>query len=151
MVSNGFKMINIKRGQTSVEFLLLVGLVSLVLMASLTLLLNFARSSTDEIVINQIDTIGKKITDNAEMLSVYGYPARRVLDFSFPENLNNLTIAGGKTLYFNVALTERTTYMGFYSNANISANFSESDFTKGDKRFLLKVSECEDKVMIERW
>ena len=145
------KMIQAKKGQSSLEFLMIVGIVSVVLMTSLVVLLNFARGSTDEIVMNQIDTIGNTITENAEMLLIYGYPARRTVEFSFPANVRNMTLTGDHILHFEVSLTGRTTYMGYHSNVNISADFDERDFMVGERQFLMRVSEDEDKIIIERW
>lgn len=141
-----------KKAQVSLEFLMVTGFIMLVMMGSLSFLLHFAQTSTDEFVTRRVNDIGKKITNNAELLGVYGAPARKVLVFSFPPRVINMSIENDHFLFLLVQTKEGSKkYYGFYSSYNITGNFDERDYVEGKHSFLLQVNETIDEVRVSRW
>ncbi|MFW6449519.1 MAG: hypothetical protein ACOCZ6_00565 [Nanoarchaeota archaeon] len=141
---------NTKRAQVSLEFLLVTALIMMIMMGSLSFLLFFAQSSTDRFVQDRVQDIGKTMVKNAELLTVYGPPAKRVVDFNFPPRVLNMTIEDDHYLFIKVQMISGPTqhYM-FYSSYNMSGEFEERDFSEGRHSFLLEANETE--VKVKRW
>lgn len=142
----------VKKAQVSVEFLLVSGFIMMIMMGSLVLVMNFAKTSTDEFITKSVNSIGNTMVNNAELLGVYGNPARKVLEFSFPPRISNMSVENDHYLFFEVQTRAGSTkYYGFYSSYNISADFKEKDYIEGKHRFLLEVNSSAEEVRIERW
>ncbi|MBN2458051.1 hypothetical protein JXB31_02885 [Candidatus Woesearchaeota archaeon] len=138
-----------KKSQSSVEMVIVVGISLGVLLVSSFMLYNYALYSTNKIISDRVDDIGKSITQTAQIVDAYGVPARRVVEYNFPRGIKNMTIVGGNVLYFDMQLIGMESTQGYFSEVNITGSFLEDDYEEGKKKFRI---ECiGEQVIVERW
>ncbi len=87
-----------KKGQSSIEFLLIIGVAFTMLVPSMFFFSKYMDKSSEGIAGNQINQIGNELINVIETMYYYGKDAKTVYRVSFPEGVSGLKI------------TERTTF-----------------------------------------
>jgi len=83
---------NRKKGQSSVEYLSIVGIALLMLVPATILFTNYTRSTNDEIVANQYNLIGTTILEKAEEMYVLGEDSWVTIQVMLPESIIDSSI-----------------------------------------------------------
>ena len=76
-----------KEAQVSVEYLIIIGFVTLITIPLIIIYYTFTQESTDDINSVQIDQIGKKIVDAAESVYYLGEPSQTTIRVKIPPNV----------------------------------------------------------------
>lgn len=92
-----------QRGQSSIEFLIVISFGLLILIPALVIFFNYSKTTNDQVVSNQINLIGNEIMGAAEEMHVIGPGSWVTLDVSFPTTFDKAVIRtnGGEDLVFH--------------------------------------------------
>jgi len=137
-----------KRGQSSVEFLLIVSLALFLLIPALALFTDFIQKTSGDLVVSHVEEIGNTMVANVQTVYFYGPGAMIVLDVNMPENVVNMTIENDNFLIITVEIEGRTSDFLFYSDAPMQANISSTYYSPGLKH--MKIEAIEGGVLLER-
>ena len=82
-----------RNSQMSVEYMIIIGFVTVITIPLLIIYYTFTQDSKDEISSAQIDQIAKTISDSAESVYYFGEPSQTNLKINMPDNvvLSNLS------------------------------------------------------------
>jgi hypothetical protein len=81
------------------EYLVIVGFVAVIVIPIILLFYAYADRTEDEIISNQLQKIGLKISDSAEAMYYLGEPSRTRLKAYFPKNINNITVGNNELVF----------------------------------------------------
>ena len=90
------------KGQSSLEYLLIVGITFAIIIPTTYLFYNYSKESSQEISDSQITKIGRDIVDTAELIFYSGQGSKTTLQLNIPKNVEKALIIDGKELVFNV-------------------------------------------------
>lgn len=91
-----------KKGQVSMEYLLVLGFLLLLLIPLLVLYNSTQKDTQDQLVEAQARKVGNLIRDAAERVYFAGEPAQETLQLQFPRNIKNITFTNA-SMYFTLA------------------------------------------------
>ena len=82
-----------RNSQMSVEYMIIIGFVTVITIPLLIIYYTFTQDSKDDISSAQIDQIAKTISDSAESVYYFGEPSQTNLKINMPDNvvLSNLS------------------------------------------------------------
>ncbi len=112
------------KGQSSLEYLLIVALTFAVIVPSAYLFFSYSKESSDEIKDSQVVKIGKDIVDAAESIFYSGEGSKTMLELNIPDNVRSVVIIDGKELVFNVSSASGISEILFISAVNITTSGS---------------------------
>ena len=138
-----------KRGQVSIETLFVVGISTILLIPAMYLFYDFLSVSSEEIVSNQIQQIGKSFVENSKKMYYYGDKSKIIVDYSFPDNIENMSIDDTNTLIFNISTKEGFKEYTFRFGINVTGIFNKTHFNRGYKSFEFKTINGGDLVSIK--
>lgn len=104
-----------KKGQTSVEFLAVVGIAMLMIVPATALFMSHTRTSTDQIISEQMNNIGNRIMGKAEEMYIAGQDSWATITVNFPEALTETEISGNRELFFTYDSHKGPTQAVFFS------------------------------------
>jgi len=84
-----------KKGQISVEFALLIGFITFLLLATIGIAYYYSGSAKNQIKVNSIDKVGKKIADTADSICFLGPPSKATIRISIPEGVQEAILLEG--------------------------------------------------------
>lgn len=111
-----------KKGQSSLEYLLIVALTFAIIVPTTYLFYNYSKESSQEITDAQITKLGRSIVDSAESIFYSGQGSKTVLELNVPENVYSAQIIDGRELVFNVTTTFGISEIVFFSSVNMSTS-----------------------------
>jgi len=76
-----------KRGQVSVEFALLIGFVTFLLIAIIGIAYNYSGMAGTQIRVNSMDKVGKKLGDTIDSICYLGQPSKATIQLTVPEGV----------------------------------------------------------------
>lgn len=85
--------------QVSVEYLVIVGFVAVIVIPMLLIFYTYADRTEDEVISNQVNKIGLKVSDAAEAMYYLGEPSRTKVRAYFPKNINNITVGNNELVF----------------------------------------------------
>jgi uncharacterized protein (UPF0333 family) len=91
-----------KEGQISVEYLVIIGFVTVITIPLIIIYHNFTQESSEEISSTQINQISKKIVDAAESVYYIGEPSQTTIRLNIPENVVLVNFSSAKELVFRI-------------------------------------------------
>ena len=109
------------KGQSSLEYLLIVALTFAIIIPTTYLFYNYSRQSTQEITDAQITKLGRSIVDTAESIFYSGQGSKTTLELNVPDNVLGASIIDGRELVFNISSDMGTSEIVFFSSVNITA------------------------------
>ena len=108
-----------KRGQSSVEFLLVTG-IGLVLLTAVAMgYLTYTRASEDKMRVQQVQDIGNSIMQQANRVNSWGGNSWLPVDVTMPNNVLAIYTVDNNTLVFDVATKEGTISHPIFSTVTI--------------------------------
>ena len=81
-----------KKGQVSIEYLMLFGFILLILSTLLITSIFYTRDVEDSVVLNQVDAIAREITTTADSIYYYGAPSKTTIVAFMPKQIRNVSI-----------------------------------------------------------
>ena len=91
-----------KDAQISVEYLVIIGFVTVITIPLIIIYYTFTQQSNDEITSSQISQIAKKIVDAAESVYYMGEPSQTALRINMPGNVISANLSSGKEIVFKI-------------------------------------------------
>ncbi|MFH1063864.1 MAG: hypothetical protein V1729_02170 [Candidatus Woesearchaeota archaeon] len=88
-----------KTAQVSMEYLVIVGFIAVMVIPMILIFYSYADRTEDEIISNQLQKIGLKVSDSAEAMYYLGEPSRTRIRSYFPKNINNITIGSNEITF----------------------------------------------------
>ena len=114
-----------KRGQVSVEYLIIVGFVTFLIIGILGIALVYSTSIEDRIKNIQMNNFANKVISTSESVFYAGEPSKLTLEVYLPEDIKNVTIQENN-LFIVVGTSTGTNILSFGSNVPISGDLSYS-------------------------
>lgn len=133
-----------KRGQISVEYLVIAGFVMALVIGVLGAGLVYSSKLQDTVNLNQLSTFANKITQSAESVYYSGEPSRVTITAYLPNGVSSIQIVSND-LIFNVRTATGVNKMSYSSKVplELSGTFNPSS---GVKRFQLRA--LSDRVIL---
>ena len=136
----------IKRGQISLEYLIVVGFVMFAVIILLGVSLFYASSVQDQIKINQLSTFANKVINSAESVYYAGEPSKVTITAFLPMGVQNFNIISN-SLNFSFVTSSGTSVIAFESKVPLlDSNFPLSSLNEGTR--ILTVTADSDSVSI---
>ncbi len=118
-----------KEAQISVEYLVIIGFVTVVTIPLIMIYYTFTQESNEEIASSQISQISKKIVDAAESVYYVGEPSQTTLRINMPDNVLVINFSSGKEVVFRVRSGTGEADIVQTTSVNISGNLSTNKGT----------------------
>jgi hypothetical protein len=109
------------KGQSSLEYLLIVGLTFAIIVPTTYLFYNYSKESSQEIADAQIIQFGRTLVDTAESIFYSGQGSKTVLDMNVPEKITSAVIIDGKEFVLNMSTSFGISEIVFFSSVSITA------------------------------
>lgn len=143
----------VRKGQSSVEYLFIVGISLLVIIPTSFLFLSYSKNSEDAVVSSQINRVGTDIMQSVEEVFIIGNNSWVTLEVSLPSNVKNVTIYGESELVIHYFSQTGVSDAVFFSDINITNSTNcltecVVDLTGGKNS--LRVSSLGDEVSLTR-
>ena len=91
-----------KEAQISVEYMVIIGFVTIITIPLIIIYYTFTQEANDEITSSQISQIAKKIVDAAESVYYMGEPSQTALRINMPGNVISANLSSGKEIVFKI-------------------------------------------------
>ena len=88
-----------QKSQISVEYMLVVGFVTIITIPLLLIYMTFNQDSNAEIASSQLDQVIKKIADASESMYYLGEPSQTTLLLSIPANVVSANLSSSEIVY----------------------------------------------------
>ena len=111
-----------KEAQISLEYMILIGFVTVITIPLIIIYYTFTQESGDEINSVQILQIAKKIVDAAESVYYLGEPSQTTLRVNIPNNVVGTNLSTGKEVVFRIKTKAGEVDIGQSSSVNISGS-----------------------------
>ena len=111
-----------KEGQISVEYMVIIGFVTIITIPLIIIYYTFTQEANDEITSSQISQIAKKIVDAAESVYYIGEPSQTALRINMPDNVISADLSSGKEVVFRVRSGIREADIVQTTSVNISGS-----------------------------
>ena len=108
------------KGQSSLEYLLVVALTFAVIVPATYLLYNYSKESSQEISDARVMQIGRTIVDTSESIFYNGQGSKTVLEINVPDNVKTALIIDGREIVFNITTSFGVSEAVFFSSVNIT-------------------------------
>ena len=132
-------MIRRKKGQISVEYLIVVSFVTFIVLTILGISLFYSAQIQDSIKFNQLERFAKKIISSAESTFYSGEPSRTTINSYLPEGVTDIRIIEN-SLIFNVSSAGGTSVIAYSSTVPIEIEGTIST-SSGLKKILITAEE----------
>lgn len=91
-----------KEAQISVEYMVIIGFVTVITIPLIIIYYTFTQQSGEEITSSQISQIAKKVVDAAESVYYVGEPSQTTLRVNVPDGVVSANLSSGKEVVFRV-------------------------------------------------
>ena len=120
-----------KRGQISLEYLIVVAFVVFVVILLLGLAIFYTATAQDNVALNQLTNFANKIINSAETVYYAGEPSKLTITAYLPEGIKSSEIISNN-LVFNITTSAGTSRIAFPSTVPIdpASTFSISEGLK---------------------
>ena len=109
------------KGQSSLEYLIIVALTFAIIVPTTYLFYNYSRESSQEITDAQVIQFGRILVDTSESIFYSGQGSKTVLDMNVPEKITSAVIIEGKEFVLNMSTPFGISEIVFFSSVNITA------------------------------
>ena len=112
----------IKKSQISVEYMVIIGFVTLITIPLILIYHSFVQDSSDEITSTQVLQIAKKIADTAESVYYMGEPSQATLSINMPNMVAAANLSAGYEIAFKIRTGSGTADIVQGSSVNITGS-----------------------------
>ena len=114
-----------KRSQVSIEYIIIFGFATFILIGVLGLAFFYSGTIKDRIKITQVNNFANKVLSTSESVFYYGEPSKATISVYLPEGVLNISILG-KTLYIETQTSSGIEKNGFQGKVPITGNITIS-------------------------
>lgn len=90
------------RGQVSIEYMVIIGFVTIITIPLIIIYHTFVKDSREEISSNQILQLAKKIVDASESVYYHGEPSQTAIRVNVPDGITAVDLSYGYELVFKI-------------------------------------------------
>jgi len=119
----------IKKSQISLEYLIIVGFVSFVIIGILGIALIYSGSVKDRIKLTQLENFANKVVTGAESVFYSGEPSKITISAYLPENVEEITISD-YSLIFSIQTNSGVTRVMYTSKVPVTGIISTNSGLK---------------------
>ena len=109
------------KSQVSVEYIFIIGFVTIMMIPLLIIYYSYSASSKDLVATSQALQIARKIVDSAESVYYLGAPSQTTLKLNFPDGIVSTNLSN-RELVFKVSTKNGVTDIVEVSSVNISGS-----------------------------
>ena len=135
-------MIKKRFAQVSMEYLIIMGFVTMIIIVILGIALTYSGSIQDNIKVTQVNNFANKIIASAESVFYYGEPSKSSISVYLPEGVKEIQIAEN-TIFISLTTSSGLNKIGFSSEVPINGSLTISP---GIKR--IEISADDEQVNI---
>jgi len=117
----------IKKSQISVEYMMIIGFVTLMTIPLILIYHSFVQDSSTEITSTQVQQIAQKIAGAAESVYYLGEPSQTTLKVNMPSNVVSADLSAGYEVVFRVKTTSGTSDIVQNSPVNITGSLPTAE------------------------
>ena len=139
------------RGQASVEYLMVSGMMLLIIVPSVFAFMQYSNSQTREVESNQIFRLGSRLAIETQTVYYGGKDSKSTIEEQFPGLLKNITyipvfdageFRGGEfVFYIKSSQDDNPSSLSFYVPVNVSFNSEDVNWNQGRKRLIFTARE----------
>ncbi|MBI2135349.1 hypothetical protein HYU09_05130 [Candidatus Woesearchaeota archaeon] len=111
-----------KKSQVSVEYMMIIGFVTLITIPLVLIYHSFVQDSSDEIISSQVRQIAQKIAHTAESVYYLGEPSQATLNINMPDMVIGVNMSAGYEIVFKVLTGSGTADIVQSSAVNITGS-----------------------------
>lgn len=115
----------LKRGQISVEYVVVLGFVTFAVISILLIASFYSGMARDQIRVTQAESFAKKLVSSAESVFYAGSPSRATVLAYLPEGVNEIYISSN-SIVVAMSTSSGDIKMAYSSNVPISGSISNS-------------------------
>jgi len=139
-------MKTLKRGQISVEYLMIVAFVVFLVTSILGIALLYTASVKDELKFNQLERFAIKVVSNAERMFFEGEPSQVTINAFLPSGVQSIYVdedvaSGEYTLVFDLSSGSGESIIGYPINVPVTLFPPGISTSEGLKRLEIKATE----------
>jgi len=108
-------IISNKRAQSSMEYLLIIGLALFFIVPSFYFFYTNTQRSTDLAIANQVERMGHEIISSSSRVYSYGRNAKVTVELTMPPNVKNVRLMNPNELIFTISSGGRDNTLVFFS------------------------------------
>jgi len=124
--------------QTSIEYLLMVGFITFIIIGILGVAFYYSSSIKDRIKIIQMNNFANKLISTSESVFYAGEPSKATVTAYLPESVKSISIEEGNLLVISLQTSSGTSTNGFLSNVPISEGDTGLTVSSGLKKIEVK-------------
>lgn len=133
-----------KKGQVSIEYIILVGFVTFILIGTLGLAFFYSGAIKDKVRSNQISNFAGKVISTAESVYYYGEPSKATISVYLPEGIDELEFYE-KNILITIQTSSGTEKVAFASKVPLEGSLDPSIGIKN-----IEISAQDNKVIINQ-
>lgn len=113
-----------KRGQISIEYLMIIGFITFVVLAVLGLAFLYTTQINDSLKVNQVESFANQLISSAESIYFAGAPSLTTINLHLPDGVSEVsvhddTLGSGSFLVIKVMTASGENVMGFKSRVKL--------------------------------
>lgn len=135
-------MVKKRFAQVSMEYLIIMGFVTMIIIVILGIALTYSGSIQDNIKVTQVNNFANKIIASAESVFYYGEPSKSSISVYLPEGVKEIQIIEN-TIFISLTTSSGLNKIGFSSEVPINGSLTISP---GIKR--IEISADDEQVNI---
>jgi uncharacterized protein (UPF0333 family) len=121
------------RGQISIEYLIVIGFITFLIISLLGVAFYYVGGIRDKIKENQLDGFAQKIVSGAEIVYYAGEPSKLTIKAYLPPGVTDIQVLS-REIVFTQSANTGTNILSFKSNVNLTGAISSGE---GVKRIIL--------------
>jgi uncharacterized protein (UPF0333 family) len=118
-----------KKGQISVEYLIVVGFITFFVITILGVAFFYASQVQDSMRMDQVEHFARKVISSAEAVHYAGEPSKSTMSAYLPSGVTGVVILGDE-IVFNVSLSSGLNVLSYSSKVPIEGNISSVEGVK---------------------
>lgn len=130
-------MMEEKRAQASIEYMIIIAFVTFAIMSVLGLAIFYSGQVRDDIKLNQIENFAIQLINSAESVFFAGEPSKTTVRLSLPSGISSVDVSD-EGLFFVVDVTGGQSKRLFESRVRLAGSFN---INEGSKKITLTANE----------
>lgn len=123
-----------RKGQVGVEYMIIIGFVTLAIMSIVTLAYFYSNHVKDRIRVNQVENFASQLVSSAESVFFAGEPSKTTISLYLPEGVEDVTIVQDAVI-ITTRVSSGQNKRAFSSKVPLNGSIS---FSEGIKNLVLK-------------
>ena len=122
-------MHNLKKGQVSIEYLIIAGFVVFLVISTLGVAMIYSNQIKDKIKFNQLENFANKVISSAEGVYYAGEPSQSTVQAYLPSGIQTAQVLSDQIVFY-VTTSNGLTKISYASNVPLQGNLTTSEGIK---------------------